>query len=163
MKKRFACNQFLLVLLLLTICGAIQGRVSAGQEITNPYLAKTIHPEVQRIPAIELRDLLAKKADLVLIDVNPKDFFDTWHILSAINIPYYSSDGNASRDKKLKKIPVGKLIVLYCLCEEGADSSEEALLLRGLGHAWTNVKVLKGGLTKWDEKGYPMYKEKVTE
>jgi rhodanese-related sulfurtransferase len=163
MKKRLSCNQFLLVLLLLTICSAIQGRVSAAQEITNPYLAKIIHPEVQRIPAIELRDLLAKKADLVLIDVNPKDFFVSWHIRSAINIPYNSLDGNVSRDKKLKKIPVGKLIVLYCLCEEGMDSSEEALLLRRLGHAWKNVKVLEGGLAKWDEKGYPMYKQKITE
>ena len=136
-----------------------------AQENASPIPGKkqVIHPEVQRIPATELRDLLAKKADIVVIDVNPKDFFDSWHIPSAINIPYSSLDGGASRERKLKKIPVGKLIVLYCLCEEGADSSEEALELRRLGHAWKNVKVLEGGLTQWDEKGYPMYKQKMTD
>ncbi len=153
------------VFLLFAICVAVQGKISAAQDSANPVSAKqkTIHPEVQRIPANELKDLLAKKADLVLIDVNPKDFFDSWHIRSAINIPYNSMDDGASRDRKLKKIPVGKLIVLYCLCEEGVDSSEEALILRSLGHAWKNVKVLEGGLTKWDEKGYPMYKQKIIE
>jgi rhodanese-related sulfurtransferase len=168
MRKTFSrnpCADFLSVLLFFAISGAIQGRASAVQENTGPVPAKkqVIHPEVLRIPAIELRDLLAKKADIVLIDVNPKDFFDSWHIPSAINIPYTSLDGAAGREKKLKKIPVGKLIVLYCLCEEGADSSEEALELRGLGHAWKNVKVLEGGLTQWDAKGYPMYKQKIPE
>ncbi len=163
MRKTFSYHRFLLILLLFAICIVIQRGIAATQESATPVPVKIIHPEVQRIPAIELKDLLAKKADLVLIDVNPKDFFDSWHIRSAINIPYNSLDGGASRDRKLKKIAVGKLIVLYCLCEEGADSSEEALLLRSLGHAWKNVKVLEGGLTKWDEKGYPMYKQKITE
>ncbi len=162
MRKTFS---FLPFFLLFAICVAVQGEISAAQEGANavPVKQKIIHPEVQRIPASELKDMLAKKADLVLIDVNPRDFFDSWHIRSAINIPYNSLDGGASRDRKLKKIPAGKLIVLYCLCEEGADSSEEALLLRSLGHAWKNVKVLEGGLTKWDEKGYPMYKQKTTD
>ena len=165
MRKIFSCNSFLPVLLFFAVWGAVQGRISAAQEGAGPNPAKkqVIHPEVQRIPAIELKDLLAKKADVVVIDVNPKDFFDSWHIPSAINIPYNSLDGASSRERKLKKIPVGKLIVLYCLCEEGADSSEEALELRRLGHAWSKVKVLEGGLTQWDEKGYPMIKQKVPE
>ncbi len=134
-----------------------------AQEYTGPIPAKkqVIHPEVQRIPAAELKDLLTKKADIVVIDVNPKDFFDSWHIPSAINIPYNSLDGGTSRERKLKKIPVGKLIVLYCLCEEGIDSSEEALELRRLGHTWKNVKVLEGGLSQWDAKGYPMIKQEI--
>ncbi len=165
MKRVFTNYQFLRIFLFFAICFGVEESICAAQERTtpNPGKPKIFHPEVQRIPANELKDLLAKKADLVLIDVNPKDFFDSWHILSAINIPYNSLDGGASRDRKLKKIPVGKLVVLYCLCEEGVDSSEEALELRRLGHAWKNVKVLEGGLTKWDEKGYPMYKEKISE
>jgi len=168
MRKTFwcySCSYFLPGFLLLAICGVVPGSISVAQESADPIPAQKqiIHPEVQRIPAIELKDLLAKKADIVVIDVNPKDFFDTWHIRSAINIPYNSWDGGVNRERKLKKIPVGKLIVLYCLCEEGADSSEEALELRRLGHAWKNVKVLEGGLLQWDEKGYPMYKQKITD
>ena len=158
------CSKFLKVLMFCMICFAIPETISVAQESTGSAASKkVIHPEVLRIPAAELRDLLAKKADIVVVDVNPKDFFDSWHIPSAISIPYNSMDGAANREKRLKRIRVGKLIVLYCLCEEGADSSEEALELRSLGHAWKNVKVLEGGLIKWDEKGYPIYKEKTPE
>jgi rhodanese-related sulfurtransferase len=160
MKKTYLI--MLTALLILAVCGAFWKTNPAGaqsQKAATPV--KVIHPEVLRIPAVELKDLLEKKADIVLIDVNPKDFYDSWHIKTAINIPYNSLDGPATRDRKLKKIPVGKLIVLYCLCEEGADSSEEALLLRSLGHAWKNVKVLEGGLTQWDAKGYPMIKKDI--
>jgi rhodanese-related sulfurtransferase len=146
--------------LIFAMCGAFSIASPAGAETQKAAApVKIIHPEVLRMPAAELKDLLAKKADIVVIDVNPKDFYDSWHIPSAINIPYNSMDGAAQRERKLKKIPVGKLIVLYCLCEEGADSSEEALELRRLGHAWKNVKVLEGGLTQWDAKGYPIYKQ----
>jgi rhodanese-related sulfurtransferase len=147
-------------LFLFTVCG----RPIQSQEVMGSAApVKIVHPEVRRIPAIELKDLLAKKADIVVIDVNPKDFFDSWHIPSAISIPYNSMDGAAQRERKLKRVPIGKLIVLYCLCEEGADSSEEALELRRLGHAWDKVKVLEGGLIKWDEKGYPIFKQKTPE
>ena len=152
------------ILLIFEVCGTVQAKFSVAQENSGSTAPKkVIHPEVLRIPAAELRDLLAKKADIVVVDVNPKDFFDSWHIPSAISIPYNSMDGAANREKRLKRIPVGKLIVLYCLCEEGVDSSEEALELRGLGHAWKNVRVLEGGLIKWDEKGYPIYKQKTPE
>jgi rhodanese-related sulfurtransferase len=156
-----SCSCFLPVILFFAIYGSHQGNISVAQERVNSTAPKIqiVHPEVQRIPATELKDLLAKKADIVVIDVNPKDFFDSWHIPSAVNIPYNSMDGGAQKERKLKKIPIGKLIVLYCLCEEGADSSEEALELRRLGHVWKNVKVLEGGLIKWDEKGYPIYKQ----
>jgi rhodanese-related sulfurtransferase len=154
----------LTALLIFVMCRAFSTACMAGAETQKKALpVKVIHPEVGRIPAGELKDLLVKKADIVVIDVNPKDFFDSFHIPSAINIPYNSMKGAEERRRKLKEIPVGKLIVLYCLCEEGADSSEEALELRSLGHAWKNVKVLEGGFIKWDEKGYPMYKEKQPE
>jgi rhodanese-related sulfurtransferase len=163
MRRPFSLHPVSLLFgMLLAIC-AFTEVPAARQTSGTPNITKVIHPEVRRIPASELKDLLAKKADIVVIDVNPKDFFDSWHIRSAVNIPYNSTDGAANRERKLKKIPIGKLIVLYCLCEEGADSSEEALELRRLGHAWDKVKVLEGGLTQWDAKGYPMFKEKVPE
>ena len=122
-----------------------------------------VHPEVPRIPAAELKELLARKADIVLVDVNPKDSFDTFHIPSAINISYASLNGTAKRDAKLARLPKDKLIVLYCLCEEGGDSSEMALLLRKMDYRRDRVKVLEGGLIKWDEKGYPMFKQEIPE
>jgi len=151
--------------LFFAICISAQGRISAAQESANPVPAKIqiVHPEVPRVPANELKDLLAKKADIVLVDVNPRDSFDSYHIPSAINIPYASYKGTAKRDALLSKLPKNKLIVLYCFCDEGADSSETALLLRRMDYRRDNVKVLEGGLIKWDEKGYPVFKQEVPE
>jgi rhodanese-related sulfurtransferase len=178
MKKRLSSSLFPYLpaaILLFAVCSALTGKNAAGEVLAEPVqnpdmatapaisIKQIIHPEVLRIPASEAKELLAKKADIVVVDVNPKDFFDSWHIPSAINIPYSSMDGGAQRERKLKRIPVGKLIVLYCLCEEGADSSEEALELRNLGHARDKVKVLEGGLIQWDAKGYPIYKQKTPE
>jgi rhodanese-related sulfurtransferase len=128
-----------------------------------PPKTPIVHPEVPRISANELKELLAKKADIVLVDVNPRDSFGSFHIPSAVNIPYASNKGTAERDAMLAQLPKNKLIVLYCFCEEGADSSEVALILRRLGYRRDKVKVLEGGLIKWDEKGYPMIKTEVPE
>ena len=125
---------------------------------------KIAHPEVFRIPAKEVKEMLAKKADFVLVDTSPADYFEMWHIPSAVNIPYITlADDPSKRDSVLGKLPKDKLIVLYCLCEEGADSSELALILRQMGYRRDRVKVLEGGMVKWNEAGYPMIKTEVPE
>jgi len=63
----------------------------------------------------------------------------------------------------LMALPMDKLVVIYCLCEEGTDSARMALELRRLGYDHDKVKVLEGGLLKWDERGYPMVKTQVPE
>jgi rhodanese-related sulfurtransferase len=99
-----------------------------------------------------------------MVDTNPADYFELWHIPTAVNMPYGSMIGDPERaEKMLSTLPKDRLIVLYCLCEEGADSSEVALILRRLGYRRNKVKVLEGGLIKWDEKGYPMIKTEVPE
>jgi rhodanese-related sulfurtransferase len=118
-----------------------------------------VHPEVPRIPAAEVRELLAKKADFVIVDTNPADYFELWHIPTAINIPYTTMMDDPTKEvDKIESLPRDKLIVIYCLCEEGADSSEMALLFRKMDFRRDKVKVLEGGLVKWDEMGYPMIK-----
>ncbi len=108
--------------------------------------------------------MLAKKDDFVLVDVNPKDFFEMWHIPTAISVPYITlADNPSKRESMLGKLPKNKLIVLYCLCEEGADSSEVALMLRQMDYRRDKVKVLEGGMAKWDDAGYPMIKTEVPE
>jgi rhodanese-related sulfurtransferase len=154
------------VLLFWAIIGAFQyGGILLAQENADPASAKiqVIHPEVPRIPAEELRELLGKKADIVLVDTNPPSSYEIWHIPSAVNIPYASIDGTAKRDAMLAQLPKDKMIVLYCFCEEGADSSEMALLLRRMHYRRDSVKVLEGGLIQWEAKGYPMYKNENPE
>jgi rhodanese-related sulfurtransferase len=137
-----------------------QTAAQASAEVEAPKV-QMAHPEVPRIPAKELKDLLEKKADIVVVDTNPPDSYELWHIPGAINVPYASMEGTAKRDAMLARLPKDKLIVLYCLCEEGGDSSETALLLWRMDHRRDRVKVLEGGFIKWDEKGYPTFKKET--
>jgi rhodanese-related sulfurtransferase len=132
---------------------------AAGESTVKSSKVHVAHPEVPRIPT-ELKDVLEKKADIVLVDTNPPDSYELWHIPGAINIPYASMEGTAERDAMLAQLPKDKLIVFYCLCEEGGDSSEMALLLRRMDYRGDRVKVLEGGFIQWDAKGYPAFKKR---
>jgi len=122
-----------------------------------------VHPEVPRIAALEVKRLIEKKADFVIIDTQSAENYEMWHIPTAVNIPYISTGNPTDREMMLVALPMDKLIVIYCLCEEGTDSARMALELKRLGYDNDKIKVLEGGLIKWDESGYPMIKQEVPE
>ncbi len=122
---------------------------------------KLAYPEVPRMPAKELVQLLKKKAQIIIVDTQSADGYEMWHIPSAINITYDFTADPMNRQLMLTALPMDKQIVIYCLCEEGTDSAKMALELRQLGYSNENVKVLEGGLVLWDEKGYPMVKQPI--
>jgi rhodanese-related sulfurtransferase len=122
---------------------------------------KLAHPEIPRIPAKELVQLLKAKADIVVVDTQASDGYEMWHIPSAVNITYVSTDDPTNWQLRLMALPMEKLIVIYCLCEEGTDSAKMAFELLQLGYSKDKVRVLEGGLVLWDEKGYPMIKQQI--
>jgi rhodanese-related sulfurtransferase len=122
---------------------------------------KLAHPEIPRIPARELVQLLKKKAEIVVVDTQDPDGYEMWHIPSAVSIPYISTEDPTNRQLMLMALPLDKPIVIYCLCEEGTDSAKMAIELIQLGYSKEKVRVLEGGLALWDEKGYPMVKTKI--
>ena len=124
---------------------------------------KVAHPEVPRMPARELVQLLRNKAEILIVDTQSADGYEMWHIPSAINVTYDSTADPTNRQLMLMALPMDKPIVIYCLCEEGTDSAKMAIELRQLGYRNENVKVLEGGLVLWDEKGYPMVKQRIPE
>ncbi len=128
-----------------------------------PAKVKLAYPEVPRMPAKELVQMLKKKAEIVIVDTQSADGFEMWHIPSAINITYDSTADPTNRQLMLMALPMDKQIVIYCLCEEGTDSAKMALELRQLNYSDKQVKVLEGGLVLWDAKGYPMVKQKIPE
>jgi rhodanese-related sulfurtransferase len=119
------------------------------------------HPEIPRIAAKDVKKLLDNGADFVLVDTQPADGYDLWHIPTAINIHYSPIGDPTNRELMLIALPMDKLIVIYCLCEEGTDSARMAIELQSLGYSDGKVKVLEGGLIKWDELGYPMIKQEI--
>ena len=169
MKRKlfFKLPVFLTVILLLCAISTAQALEpslqTANSGAATPKI-RTVHPEVPRIPAKDVKEMLEKKADFVLVDTNPADYFELFHIPTAISIPYITlADDPSKRESMLAKLPKDRLIVVYCLCEEGADSSELALMLRQMDYRGDRVKVLEGGMAKWDEAGYPMIKTELPE
>jgi len=79
-------------------------RKPPGKLLYPPRL-KLAHPEVPRIPAKEVKQLIAKKADIVIVDTQPPDNYDMWHIPSAINIPYISTGNPTDRELMLIALP----------------------------------------------------------
>jgi rhodanese-related sulfurtransferase len=144
--------------------GATPAQTGASPEkIAESAKIKLTHPEVPRITALEVKQLIAKQADIVIIDTQPVENYEMWHIPSAVNIPYISTANPTDREMMLVALPMDKLIVIYCLCEEGTDSARMALELKRLGYDHDKVRVLEDGLIKWDEAGYPMIKTEVPE
>jgi rhodanese-related sulfurtransferase len=135
--------------------GTSKAKTGASAKVT------LTHPEVPRITALEVKQLIAKKADIVIIDTQPAENYEMWHIPTAVNVPYISTGNPTDREMMLVALPMDKLIVIYCLCEEGTDSARMALELKRLGYDSDKVKVLEGGLIKWDESGYPMIKQEI--
>jgi rhodanese-related sulfurtransferase len=124
-------------------------------------IVKLAHPEIPRMPAKELVQLLKNKSDIVVVDTQASDGFEMWHIPSAVNITYSSIEDPTNRQLRLMALPMEKLIVIYCLCEEGTDSAKMAMELLRLGYSDKKVMVLEGGLVLWDAKGYPIIKQPI--
>jgi rhodanese-related sulfurtransferase len=101
-------------------------------------MTNTIHTQ-------ELRTLRTDHADMLLVDVMPKENFDKDHIKGARNIPVDGSDFIAAiariagrKDKKL---------VVYCAGESCDASRRAANMLAAAGY--TDVAAYEGGLSAW--------------
>jgi rhodanese-related sulfurtransferase len=186
MQKPFCANRFFFLVIITFLLAGLQyiarensslscspfcrtllgknSQVFAASTPDNTSSKKAIaHPEIPRMPAAELAQLLKKKADIVILDTQSPDDYAMWHIPSSINVPYIPAEDPTARQLKLMSLPMEKLIVIYCLCEEGLDSAKVAIELKQLGYKKEKIKVLEGGMILWDEAGYPMVKQKTLE
>jgi hypothetical protein len=68
-------------------------------------------PDLPRISAEELKIVYDNREPLTLVDVRPKDLFDTGYIPGARNIPNEPETDSINR---LTQLPKDRLIVLYC-------------------------------------------------
>ena len=91
------------------------------------------------------------KADIVVVDNQPKGAYDMEHIPGAVNFPW------AMQIKGPVNLPRNKLLILYCACSHEEDSTDVSDKLREFGYK--NIKVLEGGWLRWVELGYPIEKK----
>jgi rhodanese-related sulfurtransferase len=105
--------------------------------------------ELDRIKPEELKTLIEAKADVLVVDNQPKGAYDAGHIPGSVNFPW------APQIKPPVNLPRNKTLVLYCACshEEDAAAVGEQLVTQ---YGYTKVKLLDGGWLKWVELGYPV-------
>jgi len=138
-----------------------------------PIVAMASSPvRLQYINPEELKKLIeSNDLNIVVVDTQPKAVYDLGHIKGAINFPW------AIDIKGPGNLPKNKLLVLYCDCATGGNSTDifEQLtgksgscssdddstdlagqLMRKFGYK--NIKILEGGWSRWKQLGYPIEK-----
>jgi rhodanese-related sulfurtransferase len=93
-----------------------------------------------------------QKGDSIIVDAMPSIFFEQEHIKTAWNLPLSIFD--FMYDMKLGKTDKSKEIIVYgrTISEHYDEKVAEKLIVRG----FKNIKILKGGLSAWKEKRYPV-------
>jgi rhodanese-related sulfurtransferase len=91
---------------------------------------------------------LAGASDFVLLDVRQPQEFAGGHIAGAVNIPRGQLD-----QAQLERFPANTVFVTYSDVPHCNDAVRAAIELARLGRP---VKTLAGGLTGWQEEGFPV-------
>jgi rhodanese-related sulfurtransferase len=112
--------------------------------------------DVQHVAPDELKKMIENKADIVVLDVQPKGAYDIGHVKGAINFPW------AQELKGPVKLPKNKTLVFYCDCAHEEDSTSTAIqLIEKWGYSASKIRVLTGGWSGWVKLGYPVEKGKT--
>ena len=72
------------------------------------------HPEIPRITAEVLKQLIDEGGEYVLVDSRDSMSYDQGHIEGAINIYYNPTGDPVSLEMMLMGLPMDKLIIVYC-------------------------------------------------
>jgi rhodanese-related sulfurtransferase len=130
--------------------GAKSGDATASAKEKLPF------PDVPRITAEEVQRLIKAKVDVVIVDTDDSMSYGAEHIKGAVNIAYDPTADISNADQTLQVLPGDKLIVFYCNCPHEEDSAPMVKEMWELGYARDKVKALEGGLTRWEQLGYPL-------
>jgi len=101
------------------------------------------------VPQFSPRELAARGAGPLVIDVRAQSEWDAGHLPGAVHIPL------PDLEARLAEIPVGQEIVMQC--QGGGRSAIAASLLRARGH--DRVANLAGGYAAWLAAGLPIEKD----
>ena len=115
--------------------------------------------EVPRITCEELKQLIDRGGEVVLIDTRDNTSYIREHIKGAVNIYYDPSGFSMDREMTLAALPMDRLLVPYCDCTDDSTSALVALELFGLRYDIDKVKALSGGIPHWRELDFPLEKQ----
>jgi len=134
------------LLIWVIACGSL---IASGQHRGAEPKSASPYP---LITCEELKQLIDAKAtqDIVIVDTQPRESFAEAHIPGAVNLPY------TDRVKPPVHLSRTKTLVLYCPREHEEESTAMATQLQQLGYS--KLKLLQGGLPRWQELQYPTVK-----
>jgi rhodanese-related sulfurtransferase len=125
------------------------GKLSTNMEFSlldrlrnDAQTARLSDDDYPHILAPELRDALAEKKSLIIVDVDGRKEFQAEHIPGAINIPTDELEMRAGEELRS-----ASHIVLYCRCP--SDGAAIVALDQLNKSDFKNVSVLRGGLAAW--------------
>jgi 3-mercaptopyruvate sulfurtransferase SseA len=109
--------------------------------------------DVPRIKLEELKKLIDKKADIVIVDTQDEKIYQVSHIKGAVNFPW------APTIKNPINLPRNTTLIIYCGCIDQEASLDVATqLIRDYGYK--DIKILEGGFQQWLKLGYPIEKSR---
>jgi rhodanese-related sulfurtransferase len=166
MKFPFSLAIFLLALFMLAPMGLSANPVPANsQQASSSTKAGTSasksdkdalpFPKAPRIKAEEVERLMKDK-NVVIVDTDDSISYGAEHIKGAVNITYDPTTDASAEDQSLTALPGDKMVVFYCNCPHEEDSAPLVLEMQQLGYDPAKVKALEGGLTRWEQLGYPL-------
>lgn len=117
--------------------------VSAGDP--NSFVDQS---KVTYIKSEDLKTLMEKDTNLLLIDLHNADDYKKEHLKGAVNIPL------SELENRKNEIPLGKKIVFYD--KNGLWAFQAAVRFFDLG--FFNTLALSDGLDGWKQKNYPLEK-----
>lgn len=126
----------------ITGCKIAEGEKEEKIEISG---FKVITPE-------EVYEIIKNKKDYIILDVRTQGEYDAGHIEGAILIPILELE------ERLNELPKDKPIIVYC--NSGVRSNAAAKMLTDKG--FRNIYDM-GGISDWQEKGFPVVVEEIAE
>ncbi len=118
--------------------------------------ADVAHPELNRINAKELKQLVDNKSELIIVDTRDSEKFKSGHIKDAINVQFDPEGDPNLRKMSLMALPMDKLIIVYDGREDEKTAAGLVLDLYDMGCDMTKLKILSGGIAQWKKSGYPI-------
>ena len=100
------------------------------------------------VSADDVFTMLQDKDKYFLLDVRTQEEYDEGFIENSVLIPV------SELESRLSEIPAGKPIIVYCRTGSRSTQAAEILIKNNFGPVYNML----GGITEWQNKGYPVKK-----
>ena len=116
-------------------------------QIMGDYFGKS-----EQMEPINRKELLARARNdgVIILDVRPKEEYESAHLLSAISIPL------KELKSRMNELPKNQEIIAYCRGPYCVLAHEAVQILKSKGY---NAKRLEDGVWEWQNKGLPVEKK----